>query len=198
MFWMVGQHALHDTSVDFLDQRVESMSIFPFFDAKGNTRALMLTETESGEILLVPYRPNLFKRLLLRPKQIRLKRADLRNRGFDQAQRLAKLWHFDPWWELADERYSHHSAAPLLRSTNLLGFGRPFDRLWFDSSLSRARLVAVGSGEETKLKRFSPKLIENVRSQRRVLPEPRRASKSLRQEWKLRPFWQGGQGFRRR
>lgn len=190
MFWIVGQHSLHDVRLEFLDQAVERASLFPFFDGEGTTRELMLTARDSSDILLFPYQPGRLRQRLFRPYRIALRRADLRDGSFEDAQRLATLWHFDPWWELAEPRYAHHSAVPTLRSTNVVGFRETFDRIWFDSQLSRVRLTATGAGEETKVKRFSPGLLAKAHHQRSQQSSQPAAFAEPSSEWKLSPFWQ--------
>ncbi len=193
MFWMLGQHSLHDIRLQLVDQRIEQTSLFPFFDREGSIRALMLISQDSGDIALVPYRPGLFLHRLFRPSRLDLRRADLRNSRFRDAHRLARLWHFDPWWVLADKRYAHHSAVPTLRATNIVGFDKPFDRIWFDSVLSRALLVASGRGEATKVKRFSPGLLDKAEGKRSRSISQATAEKSS-SEWRLRPFWETAGG----
>ena len=193
MLWVLGQHSLHDFPVQLLDQRLEKASLFPLFDGEGVTRSLMLTYRDSSDILLVPYRPGIFRRRLFGPNRMSLKRSDLRNSRFEDAELVAALWHFDPWWELAEDRYAHHPAVPTLRSTNIVGFEKSLSRIWFDSGLSQARLVAIRAGESRRLKGFSPGLLEDAERKRVATTSEQAASGKPRSEWKLRPFWETGQ-----
>jgi len=190
MLWVVGQHSLHDSPVQLLDQRLDNASLFPFFDAEGVTRSLMLTHRNSSDIFLVPYRPGVFGRRLFGPNRISLQRSDLRNSRFEDAELVAPLWHFDPWWELAEERYADHPAVPTLRATNIVGFEESLRRIWFDSGLSQARLVAIGAGESRRLKGFSPGLLDEAKRKRVATTSAQAASGKSRSEWKLRPFWE--------
>lgn len=201
MFGSISQHSLHAVRLQFGDRQTPAASVFPFFDDEGRTRALMLTSDLDGRIALVDFQSSLFagRSLLprLRLQRIALRHVDLRDSETTDGESVAHLWHFDPWWELAAERYFNHPAVPALKSTNLPGYDESISRVWFDKTLGRVTWVGFGEGESMKVKRFKPGLLapaSRERGERSIVHGP--AARRLG-EWRLRPFWHGSRGAQR-
>lgn len=166
----ISQHSLHEVGFEFRDRRVTGASLFPFFDREGKTHALMFTSPEDDRIALINFERHYvsgrrwFQRL--RPQRIGLRNADLSDSTAADSERLARLWHFDPWWELAADRYSAHPAVPALKSTNIPGFDERISRVWFDRTLAHVTKVGFGEGESLRVKRFIPDMLSTAARQR--------------------------------
>lgn len=186
MFGSISQHRLHDCTLDLEDGRLEKASLFPLFDGAGTTRGLMLTSAESSDILLSTWRPELVERRWFRPMRLRLRRHDFSAAPEDLD--LESLWHFDPWWELGDERYAGHSLMPALKETNIPGHDPALTRFWLHSTLGRVTWVATGEGEATDMQRYKPSRLRTAEENRRNA-RPARAAQRDRSTWRLRPFW---------
>lgn len=166
----LSQHALHDFRLHFSDRSVSGASLFPFFDDEGRTRALMFTSEEDGRIVLIEYHESLMTGAEHGPRgeAIALRHADLKDSTAADAEAIAPLWHFDPWWELGASRYAGHPAVPPLKSTNIPGYDQEITRVAFDPTL--ARVVEVGHGEGVSLttRGFEPRLLARASDLRGV------------------------------
>ena len=183
--WWTSQHALHGRPLQLDDQRIPRASLFPLFDRDGKTAMMMLT-SDDPQILLVHWEPGLFVAPLLTAARLHLHRADLHDCELDELDRLRQLWHFDPWWELTDERYACHSAIPTLKSTNLAGFVPSIARVWFDRDLGRVTRVGTRTEDSVKIQRFHRSVLAGAFTAR----ERSRRPPASPPQWRLRPFWQ--------
>lgn len=146
MFGHVGQHALRGSRFQLLDRPLDGAALFPFFDDSGRTRAVMLLDGQTRRIVLRDWAPDLFERRWSGGHRLRLRFADLRDAAASDAERLGELWHFDPWWELRDARFSGHEAVPALQRTNVPAYDVTVQRLWFDRTLARVSYLASRPG----------------------------------------------------
>lgn len=195
---LVGQRLLHRRPVLFEDRLGQQVSVFPLFDDHGRTRALMLTDEDDGEILLVDFERGTARGSLLPgvwPHHLRIRRADARDGGRERAERFADLWHFDPWWKLREPRYSGHAARETLVDTNLPAFAPDLSEVWFDRFLSRVVRVASGHGEQRKVRAFEPTLLRRAEARREATRAERLSARGTgmaggrQPAWRLRPFW---------
>jgi hypothetical protein len=133
----VSQHMLHKCVVHFDDGAQSGVSIFPLFDDTGRTHSLCVIDSKSSRIALVEWRSELFRIGFLGRKHVALRWRGLRDTKATAAQRIGKLWHFDPWWELIEERYSGHAAVPPIRGTNIPGYDKDLKQVHFEADLGR-------------------------------------------------------------
>ncbi len=188
MIWGISQHSLHDCTLFLDNMRLPRAGLFPFFDDEGRTQALMLVEAANPRILLPRFTNGIFNRRPPWRKNLPLRLSDLRDGSAEDAAGLAGLWHFDPWWELAEDRFAGHPAVPPLKGTNIPGYDPELTRLWFSADLSAVTWVGFGKGEEFKMKRFHPKHLAQARRKRgdfALLSSPAEP----RTGWVLRPWW---------
>lgn len=201
MLGSLRQKSLHGCTLKFRDHELTG-SVFPLFNDSGETKALMITAESDGDILIVDFAKNLFagRSLLPRvwPQRLNLHRAELRDSDLDAASGIADLWHFDPWWELRDDRYSGHSLVPTLKATNLVAYDESITAVHFSTTLHSVTYIGFGKVEDFKLKRFRPKLLDTAKAERKVAAASRdnaprhasdAASSSRPTGWRLRPFW---------
>jgi len=93
-------------------------SIFPFFGPDLETRYLMIVWVKSGDIVLLPYRPGLIRVPHIANIRLDVARGALRDAAPADVERVSRLWHYDPWWVLAADRFRGHPAVPPLKQTN--------------------------------------------------------------------------------
>jgi hypothetical protein len=195
MLLSISQHALHGRPLRLRDRGATGVSLFPFFDGKGRTRAVMYTTQESGKIVLLRFRDGLFARggplLRFQPHRLDLHRVTLKDCSEEDARDVVHLWHFDPWWELAGERYQGHPAVPYLKGTNIPGFDAGITRVWFHKTLHRVTWVGTGEGEGMRVERFQPGHLAAAEGGRGEVSAAATSTGGAggAAGWRLRPFW---------
>ena len=200
MLWLASQRSLHRCRLWVDDEPLGPASVFPFFDDEGQTRTLMVTTEDRGQILLVDWHDKLFRRRGLWRNELRLEGREWSDAAEDDARRVAHLWHFDPWWVLGEERYIGHPAVPHLKGTNIPGFDDSYTTAYYDRRLSSVRFLGTGEGENHKLAGFAVGSLTKADSARRAdlgAPEPRVSNSRSRRgsewrTWRLAPFWDRG------
>lgn len=191
----VSQKALHGKTFHLPDGRLTEASVFPLFLRSGRVELLMVTDAASGLITLVDWRAGLFARALLGPRRLDLPLSQRRTTVADgddlDAERLDRLWHFDPWWELDENRYAAHPLVPALKATNVCGWDDSWSGVWFSPSLGRVTWRARGEDGSDLARYRAEHLARAERRRRRAGVPPRDAGARWirRSEWRLRPFW---------
>lgn len=193
MLFSTSQRSLRRRRIELEDGVLERAALFPFFDVEGTTRRVMLTSENSPRIYLLDWHGDLFERRWPRRNRLRQRFSELSDATDLDGDRLASLWHFDPWWVLNAPRYTGHSAVPVLRATNIPGYSRDLTGLWFDGKLRRIAYVAEGSGEARRILRFDREFLARLGRQRMEAPRSHVAA-PRRDEWRLRPFWASQRG----
>jgi hypothetical protein len=187
---IVSQRSLLSCRLELEDRRLDRASLFPLFDDEGRTRMVLITAEENGRIMLADWVPGLFERNWALRNRLRLRFTDLDDASMWDQARFEDLWHFDPRWVLADERYQGHGAVPALRNTNIPGHDPTVSGVAFDASLERASYVSSApkrSGEPGSVRRFKADTLAAAAKRRRAGPvRPRRTAAV---GWQLRPFW---------
>jgi hypothetical protein len=156
--------------------------MLPLFDRAGEVRFVLTVAADSPDVSLVraeglPRIPWLGRIRL--PDHVPLFREILR----EDVNAIRDLWHFDPWWLIAEPRFATHWARELLMSTNLVGRTKvTVGSLYYRRDLSQVKWFTV-KGEDG----FHP-------WNKLELPEkPKRASRVVRAHppprWILDPIW---------
>jgi hypothetical protein len=187
---IVSQRSLKSCRLELEDRPLAYASLFPLFDAEGQTRMVMITAEENPRIMLADWTPGLFGRDWAWRNRLRLRSTDLEDASMWDETRLEDLWHFDPWWVLGDERYHGHGAVPALRRTNIPGYDTSISGLNFSADLGRASFVVIGSGrsgDTPSVKRFRADTLTAAARRRRAAHE--RPAAAAQDSWRLRPFW---------
>ncbi len=178
--WLsVRASRLHERPLAVGDLLIPRATLFPFFDGAGAVSHVLIVDRDSSDLLTF----SLDTARVSVPPWGRLRvNGPLERLGPDRLERLAPLWHYDPWWLLKHERFAFVSAVPTLKATNCVGsFSRPPTDLCFGRDLRDVKTVIYCDGaQEHQTERFQPG----------VLPE-RNAPESTRERpgWKLDPFW---------
>jgi hypothetical protein len=187
LFRFVSQQSLKSCRLEFEDRPLEHASLFPLFDADGRTRVVMFTAPDNARIMLADWAPGLFARDWRWRNRLRLRFTDLDDASMWDEDRFEDLWHFDPWWVLAGERYQGHGAVPGLRSTNIPGYDSTVSDVVFSADLGRASYVMKKCGDSVTVRRFSSDTLAAVVPRRRTAHERPRAAAVV--GWRLRSFW---------
>ncbi len=196
--------ALYCRSLQLRGRRLEKASLFPFFDRQGATRLLMLTTQDSGRIALIGHHAGLFTRRRFRPSRLDVDFGALTNATESEHDRLADLWHFDPWWELGEARYAGHPAVPALKATNIPGHDKTWQTVVFDDTLGIVRRVTLGTTEadpdrdeegSEASQRYTPRLLKRAEAARFEATDDgwsttHRAPTGWFKPWRLQPFWE--------
>ena len=176
----VSARHLHRRPTRLRQTTLMRASLFPFFDAGGLVRTLMLVWPPSPRIVFLQQMPDLVRVPWLSTVKVA---AELEPGSDTDAARAAQLtagcWHYDPWWVLRAKRFANHPAVPVLKATNCAErFRLPVKECYFARDLSH--LVSVDLAGHTTRQVFTPEL----------LPERTVAQPEVRQrEWRLDPFW---------
>ncbi len=195
MFWLASQKSLHRCRLQVDQERYGPASVFPFFDDEGQTRVVMITTEDSGQILLVDWHERLFRRRGLGRNELQLEGKEWADASEEDARQVAHLWHFDPWWVLGEERYIGHPAVPHLKGTNIPGFDESYTTAYFDRSLAGVRYLGAGEGENYHLAKFAVGSLTKADALRRDQFGDERFSRSENSAanpgtWRLAPFWE--------
>lgn len=109
--------ALHGVSLRIGEKKYEEASAFPYFTAGGLVQRYMLILPKSPEIFDLEARPGALERhwwgLAVAAGHEPLPLGT-------RAGALGTLWHYDPWWVLADKRFAGHPAKAALKATNMV------------------------------------------------------------------------------
>lgn len=186
-FLPVSARRLHTRPVRLRDAVLEEASLFPFFDAAGDVRSLMLVSPASSSILLLEAEADLARVPWLGPVELGADLAEHRDSDAGHAEALAGgLWHYDPWWALKASRYEGHPAVPVLKATNCVDlFPKPVVACYFARDLTRvvgfARKGHSGAEIDRTLLDYLPVLVP---------PEAEPSPGPSPTGWTLDPFWQ--------
>lgn len=188
----VAASSLHRQRVRLRDVPLDQASVFPYFDHEGQTRALMLVWPPAPEIVVLEHRSDLARARWSGEIDIDVDFAALLDAPSDRIAAIAGLWHYDPWWVLAEPRFEGHPSVPVLKATNCVDvFSRPVYGCFFTRDLSRLVGVATSSRSSTGLSAIAR---SSMLFRPELLPPPERPAPNLpgrsSKEWRLDPFWQ--------
>lgn len=190
----VPARRLHRRTIVVQDERLARGSLFPFFDSTGRVVQLMVVHPVSNDIFMLPWDKKVVRVPLLGP--IRLTYLPTINEC--DIGIVERLWHYDPWWVLADERFRNHWATPVLKDTNCVeDLTVHLISVWFRSDLGRLNWVWLKEGQREYTIRpwnalyLDPGRQTPVRSGTRIGAR-RTHSRPLRPEWQLAPIWEDG------
>ena len=167
------------------ERTMAEATLLPLFDREGAVRWVTFLDARSTDIwcfdpaetgVRVPLWGAI--RVDSEPGDLRLLRAeDLAARG--------DLWHFDPWWLLADRRYDRSEAAQGLKATNCAGqLPGATNRLLYRWDLLQVKWVVYREAGGERI----GKLPGDCLSKRPPGPAVGRPC-----TWRLDPFWMHGQ-----
>lgn len=158
MLQRIHQSSLYPSFIQIRDSHLEGAGFFPFHNRDGSVHAYMLVWPESRRIVMLDAREGLVKSTV--PLVLDVATADLKDLSKDDFDQYGRLWHYDPWWVLAEKRYRGHPAVPVLKATNTVDYlGADPLAGWFSKDLRwalgdlrkllPARKSSVRSGKHT-------------------------------------------------
>ena len=172
----------------FRDGRLNRATVFPMFDVEGEVKSLLVVDHVDGRLFALLWTPGLIYKPWFQVFRVERSLKALEEVTLEQAYELSELWHFDPWWLLAEPDFATKEEAPILKHTNCVSHLTGVEELSFTADLSR---ISYG-----RVKDAGGVQIRSVQEMELPLPIKLAADKnrtraaSLRQgEWQLRPFW---------
>jgi len=159
--------------------------LLPFFDRAGSVQAIMLLTSESGDICLLPWRPGLINVPVWGPISLAGHGTSIRAIADEQFKKIELLWHFDPWWVLAADRYAAHRAVGPLKATNCAGrLRRKVKMVYYRRDLSRLSSVRIRTRNGIEIESWKRDLLLASK----VAPAPAPIERAP-PAWRLDPIW---------
>lgn len=187
-FLGVSAQRLHKRHFALDDGDTLQGSVFPFFNREGEVRALMIGDTERGEVYATHWREGLMRPRWFASDELHVTRGELHTVTGNDLGPLGTLWHFDPWWVLRQARFAHQDAVPLLKQTNCANELGDGSKLFFTGDVSRIRLVMRGVAGGHSWQRWKPSLLPSEQPPiRDDALQPLTRAAQLR--WVLDPAW---------
>lgn len=143
---------LHRCSVRHGHGKAWHGSVFPFFEAGGEVRAVLCVRYDEPGLFVATYRDGLLETgHPLLPRRVDFLVDDLQELQADaQLTQLTKLWHYDPWWVLSKPPFAAQAATQALKATNCVGdLPRSPKSLLFEPGLGRVHGMTVSEGDHT-------------------------------------------------
>jgi hypothetical protein len=191
MNWPVSSHRLHQRAICLSTSDAGEVStLLPFFDGAGQIQRVMVVSPSRRELRFFAAAEADLRIPWWGPIEISPSFPVLRVLEYEDLEELARLWHFDPWRQLAARGYQGGPRAQWLRQTNSAGrFLLPkFDveKVYYSRDLTRVvwLLCAKTAQKNTKTwKRFRPEFLPPIQEAAPQPPLDERAG------WQLAPFW---------
>lgn len=161
----------------------EGAVVFPFFERSGSVRKLMLIMPDGGPAYFLEPDPDLLSVQGHGVVRLHCDPALLPQIQPGDAGVLARLWHWDPWWVLADAPYRHQPWVGAAKASNCPG---AFSQIFFDRRLTQVERVVPAGGR--KLLRFHMDLMPPPRPRALpalVVPHEWRFGLRWRRSWSL-------------
>jgi hypothetical protein len=185
LYLPISSHGLRRLTVTSYEGELRGATLFPFFDREGKAPRVIVLAEGSSEIRVfdpreTPLRFRFWRRLNVEGNFRRITRDDLRL--------MSGLWHFDPWWLLAEPGRSEGEIAALVKQTNCFGKlcdgkKREVKKLYFGRDLTRVLWAEYRKKGQSGMVSFSKCALPSQPAPRLEPGTPRQAG------WRLDPFW---------
>ena len=177
----VRARRLHGRSLHTRHESIENATLFPFFTRAGQVKRVMVVAAESAKLRTFAPAELSVSIPFWGPIQVAGRLEELNTRLLDE---LARMWHFDPWWLLADRRFSDDAAAPLLKKTNCVDlFAKRVSDVFYRRCLDRLLWVSEHRKEGMAIKPYRAEMLPH-REETTSSPRAHRQA-----GWVLAPFW---------
>ena len=177
----VRAHRLHRRYLISRHESIKNATLFPFFSRAGQVKHVLVVAAESAALRTFAPADVSVSIPFWGPIQVAGRLEQLNARLLDE---LARLWHFDPWWLLADERLQNEAAVPILKRTNCVDiFSKRVSGLFYRRCLDRLVWISERSKDGMTIKVYRPEMLPN-REETTSSPGAHRPAR-----WVLSPFW---------
>ena len=178
----VRAQRLHRCHLRTRHETIENATLFPFFSRGGQVQHIMVVAADLTELRTFAPAKVSVSIPFWGPIQVAGHLEQLNARLLDE---LGRLWHFDPWWLLADARFQGEAAVPLLKRTNCVDvFSKRVSGMFYRRCLDRLVWVSERSKDGMTIKVYRPEMLPN----REELTASPRAHRPV--GWVLSPFWE--------
>lgn len=168
------------------DGEIDAATLFPMFGRDGTVHHVMVVDEQSSDIRFLD--PGQVAARVPMWGAIRLE-CGLGCLAWSEEElpaMVGRLWHFDPWWMLAEPRYPNSRAIDLLKATNCVDkMAWPVRGLAYDRKLRKVTWQVGRKQGRFEIGRFTP---DSLPAEHPTLPESEGPPDS-RSGWRLDPFW---------
>ncbi len=171
------------------DGTVEAATLFPMFGHDGTVHHVMVVDEQSSDIRFLDSRQVAARVPMWGAIRLQCDLGSLARLGDELPPMVGRLWHFDPWWMLAEPRYRNIQAADTLKATNCADkMAWPVRSLAYDRKLRKVIWQVGRKQGQFEIGRFTP---EALPAEHPTLPESEGRLDSSG-GWRLDPFWLDG------
>ena len=169
-------------------ERIPNASIFPFFDASGQVKQLMVLLPDSNTAFMIPFEKGLASVSLMGAVKLSMDSAEVKSQSNFTSQQMDHLYHYDPNWHLSHERFADYWAKDLIKQSNCADhLDENVRHLIFSKDLSVVKRFVMKSG---LINLFRPVRAEILLESLRPMPsESGDPSEPLNWGWRLDPIW---------
>ena len=183
----VSSSALRARTLETPERSIPKAALLPLFDREGKVLRVVFLAPGSADIWFFDPAVVRVRIPLWGPIRLDSSPGDLQLLSAGGVAALGEVWHFDPWWMLADRRYDRSEVAAILKTTNCFEqLSKTGKRLFYRWNLCRAGWIVT---MEKGTVRPGPLLADLLPAgPPRLATAPTVARAGV---WVLDPFWVG-------
>ncbi|MEJ2640652.1 MAG: hypothetical protein P8010_13845 [Desulfosarcinaceae bacterium] len=169
-------------------ERLSNASIFPFFDASGQVRQLMVLLPDFNTAFMIPFAKGLAGVSFMGTVRLSMDSAEIESHANFTGRQIDHLYHYDPNWHLSHERFAGYRARDLLKQTNCADPLRENVRhLIFSNDLSAVKRFVMRSRIVNLFRPVHPEIL--LASFHPTPLETGDPSDRAKRPWRLDPIW---------
>jgi hypothetical protein len=189
-FSTVSDDVLSKATLIAKNERVYTVSIFPFFNTSGRVKQLMILLPGFKTVCMIPYKNGLASVSFLGTVKLSMDLAQIDSHANFSSKQVDQLFHYDPNWHLSDERFVGYWAKNLIKQSNCADqLDDKIRNLKFSKDLSLLDHFEMKSGFLNMFKTITPEML--LGSLRPIPLETGNLSQSATGGWRLQPIWKG-------
>ena len=151
----VSSSALRARTLETPERSIPRATLLPLFDRQGKVLRVVFLDADAADVWY--FHPAVVRVRIpfWGPIQLDSSPGDLQLLSPGGLAALGEVWHFDPWWMLADRRYDRSEVAAILKTTNCFEqLSRTGNRLLYRWDLGRAGWIVSREKEALRLGPF--------------------------------------------
>lgn len=138
----VSSSALRARTLETPERSIPKAALLPLFDREGKVRRVVFLDPNAADVWFFDPAVVRVRIPFWGPIQLDSSPGDLQLLSAGGLAALGEVWHFDPWWMLADPRYTRSEVAAILKTTNCFEqLSRTGKRLLYRWDLGRASWI---------------------------------------------------------